>query len=305
AADAVHTRYPEIDISVRTLGIEGEQYAARLHTAGVRQIDLVVNAVNTAYLEKLYAWIRPGRKTLKNEEAATRLLQEQKKALRAFNNTGISVTVITTLYPDNNEDHVEEIARVMAQLGAKDMVIEPYRQEEGAEIFLQYPDEAMMEEARRVCSRHITLKEITTGTVCEFPTVSNVATNDSGTGNMPEPARLFKPTKMRPNIAVVSANGIDVDLHLGQARQILIYGPRADGLVSLLETRPAPESGSGAQRWLALAGKLKDCFAILTSNAGENPRKVLAGEGIRTLMIEGNIEVTVDALYGGGKKRKK
>lgn len=290
-ADAVHTKYPWATLSARTLGIDGAKYAVRLYSAGIRQIDLQVNAVNTAHLEKLYAWIRPGSKTLRLEEAAAILLKEQRKALKGFDNAGIEVSVVTTLYPQNNEEHVEDIAKMMAELGAKNMILEPYHPEDGVDILLSPPDKETMEQARKLCVQHITVKEISVREIYCKPFENQEI--------MPQP------TKERPNVAVVSTNGIDVDLHLGQARQILIYGPRKDGLVSLLATRSAPESGNGDSRWLALAGTLYDCFAILTANTGENPRKVLAGKGITTLIAEDTIEGTVDVLYGGGKKGKR
>ena len=115
---------------------------------------------------------------------------------------------------------------------------------------------------------------------------------------------LPKPGKGRPRVAVVSSGGMDVDLHLGQAKTILIYGPREDGLTCLLETRQAPPAGSGEGRWDQLANTLHDCFALLAASAGERPRAVLAGHGIRVLLTEDNIEGTVDVLYGGGKKKK-
>jgi nitrogen fixation protein NifB len=94
---------------------------------------------------------------------------------------------------------------------------------------------------------------------------------------------------------------MEVDLHLGQAYQVLIYGPREDGLACLLETRPAPEPGS-SDRWEELAERLPDCFAILAASAGERPRNILGDHGITILITDGEIESTVDMLYGGGKK---
>ena len=87
-------------------------------------------------------------------------------------------------------------------------------------------------------------------------------------------------------MAVVSSNGMEVDIHLGQAYQALIYGPREDGLACLLETRPVPEPGSGSERWQVLADTLHDCFAILAASAGESPRRILAEKGITVLITE-------------------
>ncbi len=47
-----------------------------------------------------------------------------------------------------------------------------------------------------------------------------------------------------------------------------------------------------------------DCFALLAASAGQRPREVLGGRGIRVILTEENIEGSVDVLYGGGKKQK-
>jgi nitrogen fixation protein NifB len=72
----------------------------------------------------------------------------------------------------------------------------------------------------------------------------------------------------------------------------------------MLETRQAPDPGSGESRWEQLADTLSDCFALLAASAGQRPREVLGGRGIRVILTEENIEGSVDVLYGGGKKQK-
>ncbi len=98
---------------------------------------------------------------------------------------------------------------------------------------------------------------------------------------------------------------MDVDLHLGHARRVLIYGPREDGLVCLLETRKTPDGGAGSKRWLSLAGTLSDCFAIVVAQAGETPRRILSESGITILITDEYIEGFLDVLYGGVKKKKR
>ncbi|HER63369.1 MAG TPA: hypothetical protein ENO11_05265 [Desulfobacteraceae bacterium] len=116
-----------------------------------------------------------------------------------------------------------------------------------------------------------------------------------------------RPTGARPNVAVLSANGMDIDLHLGQAIKALIYGHREDGLPCLLQARDLPEPGSGDTRWQQVAAILDDCFVLLAAYAGKKPREILASHGLPLLLMEDNVEGTVDALYGGGRegKRKK
>ncbi len=290
--ELIRHHFPSAHFFIRTLGIGGEKYADRLSKAGVTHIDLQVNAITEDILEKLYAWIRPGFKTLRLPDSAKILIAEQRKAVRAFKDAGMTVSVITTVYPENNSDHVESIAHQMAELGADDMVLVPYLPEEGAEIKLSVPDRRLMETLGKRASRYIAISEERN---LSIPIEGAPSTRPG----------LPKPTPQRPNAAVVSSNGMDIDLHLGEATRVLIYGPREDGLACLLCSRPAPEPGGGETRWQSLAASLPDCFVLLAASAGENPRKILARHGIKVLITEDTIEGTVDVLYGGGKKKKK
>jgi nitrogen fixation protein NifB len=262
ALDLIHALYPALPLSLRTIGIGGEKYADRLSKAGVTHADLLVNAVTEDILEKLYAWIRPGVRTVRLPDAAKILIEEQKKAVKAFKDAQMSVSIVTTVYPENNADHVESIAHQMADLGADDMVLVPYRPEEGAEINLAPPEKALMETVNKSASRYIAVSEEPKSAPC------------LGSNKNAVPPGPPRPTKQRPNVAVVSSNGMEVDLHLGEAMRLLIYGPREDGLACLLETRPAPEPGGGGARWETLADILPDCFVLLAASAGENPRKL-------------------------------
>ena len=105
----------------------------------------------------------------------------------------------------------------------------------------------------------------------------------------------------RPNVAVASLTGMKVDLHIGEAWQLLIYGPGEDGLVRMLGARPAPEPGGGEARWKALAEILSDCFALLASGAGTKPIKILEDQGIDVFITEGNIKRPVEILLGREK----
>lgn len=285
-------RSPLARLSLATLGIGGDRLAKELQQAGMAEIRLQVNAVDPVILEKIYAWIRPGLKTLALPEAARILVAEQRQTVLASKEAGLTVTIVTTVFPGYNSHHLEEIARAMTALGADGMVLVPFQTEEyGNDIVLPAVDPAWLADACRRCARHLPVDagESEEGCMTALPTVLS---------------RLPQPTANRPNVAVASSNGCDIDLHLGQTRKFLIYGPRADGLVSLLDTRSAPESGVD-QRWRRLAGILGDCFAILAADAGATPCRELGRAGLVVLRVEDNLEGSVDALYGGGKKGKK
>ncbi|WP_417914822.1 NifB/NifX family molybdenum-iron cluster-binding protein [Candidatus Electronema sp. JM] len=295
ALDLIRAKHPEFSLRVTAAGLGAAALAPKLAERNIAEISLQVEAVAAEIAEKIYTWIRPGKRTLPLAEAAAILISEQEKAVAALAQAGLKVTIQTTVYPGINDEHVTAIAEKMVQLGASSMTLLPFTpvpEEEGAPPACSV---AVLDQAKAAAAAHLALAEYD-ATLLTPP----------GSGTAFAGTLLPKPTKERPNVAVVSSSGMEVDLHLGQAEKILIYGPRGgDELPSLLTVRDAQEAGAGTSRWETLAREcLFDCFALLAAKAGENPQKVLAEQGIKVLLAEDSIDGLVDVLYGGGKKQK-
>ena len=265
-------------LSVTCLGLGAAALAEELSRLGVTKVNLLVDTIDPETAAKLYAWIRPGKKTMALSKVAPLLIADQAQAVKDLSAAGIEVVVRTTVYQDINTNEIVMIAEKMATLGARSMELD----------------------ARE--NYNTLIKQ----TATHLPTTQVGNHADLLPQGMPKPTEhssMPKPSKDRPNVAVVSSNGMDVDMHLGQAGQVLIYGPRQDGLACLLETRATPPSGVPG-RWQALADLLHDCFALLASHAGDTPRRELNGRDIKVILTEDNVEGLVDVLYGGGKKGK-
>jgi nitrogen fixation protein NifB len=291
----IRNRFPQLPIGLLTMGIGGAELAGELIQNGVSYIEIQVEGVRREILEKIYAWIRPGAKTIKLKEGAELLLKEQRSAVSAFKFHGIKVVILTTLYPGCNVDHVTKISAEMMELGADGMALLPYFAEPDAEVELEEPG---VEAVSAACAKAAAYLPPVTSLLVRQTGITR-RTDDYHKNDKP------RPSPQRPNAAVVSSNGIEVDLHLGHAGQFLVYGPRADGLVCLLETRKAPQPGSGNTRWQLAGDILKDCFVLLTASAGTKPCALLAEQGITVVISEENIEGVIDVLYGGGKKKKR
>ncbi|MDD2464933.1 MAG: NifB/NifX family molybdenum-iron cluster-binding protein [Desulfobulbus sp.] len=295
----VHQHYPDLSIGMTTLGLGGAEHAASLAEAGLNSVTLLIDAQDTETAEKLYAWIRPGKKTVSLKTVAPLLVEEQPKAVKAFSEAGVEVAIRTTVYPGINAHQIVTLAENMAELGAKTMELVPFECGPELEDAPTPPTRVHMEQIAKLTSQYLpTTSQLVGVEECECASscgCGSKATVDIG---------LPTPTKDRPRVAVASGSGMDVDLHLGQTKIFLIYGPREDGLNCLLETRQAPPAGSGESRWDELAETLHDCFALLAASAGQRPREVLGAHGIRVFLTEENIEGTVDVLYGGGKQKK-
>ncbi len=293
--ESIQSRFPALPLGLLTMGIGSAPLAADLAKSGVSYIEMKVEGVRREILEKIYAWIRPGAKTVRLKEAAEFLLSEQRSAVSALKFHGIKVVVLTTLYPGCNVDHVAKISTEMMELGADGMALLPYSPEPDCEVKLDRPSDKAISNAGAKAAAHL-------------PLVSSLLSQQGKNPCMPEETQVPgrpKPTLERPNAAVVSSNGIEIDLHLGHAGQFLVYGPRADGLICLLEARKAPHPGQGNQRWKVIGDTLKDCFVLLAASAGNKPRSLLADQGLPLIISEENIEGLIDVLYDGGKKKKK
>ncbi|OGQ98171.1 MAG: hypothetical protein A2505_11285 [Deltaproteobacteria bacterium RIFOXYD12_FULL_55_16] len=141
--------------------------------------------------------------------------------------------------------------------------------------------------------------------IIPFPKPGGPCSDGAARDNKAAEAGLLpRPTAQRPNLALVSSNGREIDLHLGEAIRTLVYGPREDGVLCLLGIQDAPEPGGGSRRWEELAASLHDCFALLAVSAGESPKRILAERGISLLLAEGEIGPLVRLLYGRGKQEK-
>lgn len=292
----IRQKYPDVCFALRTLGMGGAKYAQALAEAGVAYVELVMDAVTVDTLTNMYLWIRPGRKTLPMAKAAALLFEEQRHAVEAFKKHNITVCGSVTLYPECNLDQVTPVCELLKELGADAVAVQPAKEEPDNEGGVSSLDD------ETVAGLVLQAAEL-------LPVVNSllVYQSENSVGDEQASCRNDHPvaTKERPNVAVASSDGMDVNLHLGQAAKILIYGPRGrDALPCLLETRDAPESGGGQGRWQALAEKLPDCFVLLAAGAGESPRKILGENGLRVIVLNDAIEGCVDVLYGGGKKGK-
>jgi len=285
------SHYPSIALGITTLGLGLADCVAKLKEKGVSRVTLLVDAGTPQTAQALYSWIRPGKRNIPLAKGVEILLAEQAAGITACREAGLQVIVQTSVYAGINEQEIEEIARRVHGLGATSLLLSPGKGWVQEDHPLDLPSAELMTELAERASQY--------GPVVQLgeTTEQNDIPSEAG-------ASLPRPSKERPNVAVLSANGMDIDLHLGQAIKALIYGPREDGLPCLLEARDLPEPGSGDSRWQRLAEVLDDCFVLLAASAGQKPRDILGRLGLSLLLLEENVEGTVDVLYGGGKKGK-
>lgn len=275
----VRAGHPEIGTCLTTIGLGGQDWAEELGRLGLTRVTLLVDTASLAAADRLYAWIRPGTKTLPRATALPLLLEQQVEAVRSFTRVGVGVDILTTVRRGVNDHEVGIIAREMAALGAASMRVCLAEGLDDPELLARLRAEA-----------------------AEFlPETQDEQILETGVGALAAMPRHPVPAGARPFVAVTSGDAMEVDMHLGQAPQFLIYGPK-NGAVGLIGTRPAPAPGSGAARWEGVAEILSDCAYLLTASVGQKPREVLESKGLTVIVAEGGVDGLVDGLYGGGKK---
>jgi nitrogen fixation protein NifB len=296
----VREAHPEMLLCVASNGLAVPPYADELASLGVSHVTLTVNAVDPAVGAQIYAWVRDRKRIYRGEAAARLLWERQTEAILALKRRGVTVKINTIIVPGVNDGHVVEIARQVAALGADIANCVPLYPVVGTEFAAVPPPSAPEVAAIRAeVARHLPIMEHCTR--CRADAV----------GLLGEPMRAdveicllqaamapLSGEEDRPYVAVATLEGVLVNQHLGEARQIAVFG-RNEGGFYQVEMRPAPPPGGGSRRWAALAEALGDCRAMLVASAGEAPCAALAEHGIKVVMMEGLIEDGLRAVYRG------
>ncbi len=262
-------------VSLTCLGFSGVECGVKLLQYDVRKITVLVDTINHATAMGMYQWLRPGKKNIPLAQGAELLIAEQEETIKNMVESGLEVVVRTEVIAGVNDGEIVEIAEKMASFGVKNMEL------------------IGGEQVASELKPYLNAKVITAEAPMPPPGTPDACSSE----DMP------KPSTEHPYVAVASSDGMDVNIHLGQAEKLLIYGAREDGLPCLIETRDVLRDG-GENRWQDLANLLSDCFVMLASHAGKAPREQLATAGIKVILVEDQIEGLVDVLFGGGKKKK-
>jgi nitrogen fixation protein NifB len=300
----VREAYPEMLLCVASNGLGLPPHAEALGKLAVSHVTLTVNATDPQVGAKIYAWIRDGKKVYRGLPAAELLWTRQVEAIRLLKQHDVVVKINTIIIPGVNDDHVVEVARRVADLGADIANCVPLYPVQGTpfgELESPSPD--------RVAAIRADVAQL-------LPIMSHCTRcRADAVGLLGEPIRPemeiallqaaggpLNPAEDRPYVAVATLEGVLVNQHLGEADQLSIYAREERGF-RLIEQRRTPPAGSGSQRWTDLAQTLQDCRAVLVASAGQAPRQALVDRGIKLVMMEGLIDEGLDAVFRGEEIR--
>ena len=298
----VRARFPKMMLCLASNGLHIGPHIEELAALEVTHVTITINAVDSLIGALVYKWVRDGERPLKGEEAAALLIERQLEAVGRLAHAGVLVKVNSIVIPGVNDTHIPEIARTAKSLGATIMNCIPLCPvEDTAFEHLHEPDGLMMARVRLQSGE--SLPQMSHCARCRADAVGLLGQDQS----LEFAETLESYTTMqtpidtsRPHIAVATQEGMLVNLHLGEARKVIIYGhdPETDEY-EILDVRELPPPGTGDDRWKQLAHNLRDCRALLVSAAGPRPKQIIEGFGLAIIEMEGLIEEGLEALFHG------
>lgn len=296
-----HKRFPEMLLCLASNGLGIGPYIDELATMNVSHVTITITAVDPKIGAKIYSWIRDGKRPVRGLEAAELLLERQLDAVRRLKERGIVVKINSIIIPGVNDQHIPEIAKVVGEMGVDIMNCMPLVPVAGA-VFeeLPAPDSAMTARVRLQSGLH--LPQMIHCARCRADAVGLI--NEQMSGEQMETINRFARRavdvgKTRPYVAVATREGALVNMHLGEAARVLVYGQdeSTESGFKFIEIRRSPGPGNGKGRWTELADMLHDCRAFLVNAAGPSPKNALEDRGIEVVEMEGLIEEGLAAIY--------
>lgn len=300
----VRRQFPDLMLCVATNGLNVGPYVNELAQLKVSHVTVTMTAIDPKIGAKIYAWVRDGKRPLRGEAGAGLLITRQLDAIAELKARGLVVKVNSILVPGINENHIPEIARLVANLGVDIMNVMPLAHVDDAAFADITPPDALMTARTRIASG-LHLPQMSHCARCRADAAGLI--NEPMTSDKIKtleyystlPANTGEDLSQRPCVAVATLEGVLVNQHLGEADQILIFqeNPSQAGAFSLKEIRRAPAKGGGEERWTELANTLSDCRAFLVLAAGQSPVRALGNAGVRVIEMEGLIEEGLRAIY--------
>lgn len=300
--DMVNKEYPEMLLCLASNGLKLPDYLDDIAKFNVSHVSITINAIDLAISEKIYAWVRFGKKSLPPEKGVKLLLEKQLESVAGLKERGVIVKVNTIVLPGINDHHVTDIAREMAKMDVDLLNCMAYYPNEGSNFsHLREPTREEIARIQAAAQRYIPqmkhckrCRADAVGILGEEP---DKVLMDSlkECASMEETPEIEIANFARPYVAVATREGVLVNQHLGEATELAIYDTSEEEVV-LVETRSVPRPGGAGARWLAVAEQLKDCHLILVSDVGETPKNLLTEEGFEILMVNGLIQEVIDAV---------
>jgi nitrogen fixation protein NifB len=296
----VQQEFPEMLTCLSTNGVNLKPYVSTLAKYGVSHVTITINSLDPEVLGKIYHWVRADKKVFRGEHAGEVIINKQLACIPLLKAHRITVKINTIVIPGINDHCIRDVAKKTAELGADVMNCIPlYPNKNTPFENFPAPTHNEMQAIRSDVLKYI--KPMTHCARCRADAAGLLGKDYKGTVDM---LREYAGKSLNPEeeeriyVAVASFEGMLVNQHLGEAKELFIYKETPKGY-RFVEKRTTPPSGDGERRWLALSKTLKDCKALLAGGAGSSPVRVLQASGIRVIQMTGLIDSGLDVVYKG------
>lgn len=296
----VRRRFPKMMLCLASNGLHIGPYIQELAELEVTHVTITINAVDPMIGALVYRWVRDQDQPFKGEQGAALMIERQLDAVAQLASLGVLVKINAIVIPGVNDRHIPEIASVTKSLGAQLMNCIPLCPVEDTPFEnLTEPDGIMMARVRLQSGQH--MPQMSHCARCRADAVGLLGEDQS----LDYAQTLASYTTMnvtidtsRPYVAVATQEGMLVNLHLGEATKVIIYGYHADtDEYEIVDVRNLPPTGGGDDRWKKLAAELRDCRAVLVSASGPRPKQIIEGFGLPVIEMEGLIEEGLEAIF--------
>jgi len=285
-------------------GLDIYPYIDDLERLGVKHVTLTINGMSLDVLEKIYSWVRFGKRVYRGRKAAEILHENQMKALKKLGEKNFIVKVNMVLIPGINASDVEAVAKVAAGNNASVMNLIPLKPVKDTPFQnVGEPSHTEINELRKVIEKY--LKPMTHCARCRADAAGLLGKDLSDTSELLKYYANMQIGKAAGNkrVAVASNEGIMVNLHLGEAPFFYIF-EEENGEYKFIEQRTTPSPGEGDARWVRLGEILSDCRGVLVAGIGAKPTRTLEGKfGLRVIEMTGLIGDGLDAIFKGKEIR--
>ena len=109
---------PDIKLCVSTNGLALPDAVEELSRHNIDHVTITINCVDPEVGAKIYPWIFWNNKRIKGKKGAKILIEQQQKGLEMLVAKGILVKVNSVMIPGINDEHLQEVSRIVKSKGA-------------------------------------------------------------------------------------------------------------------------------------------------------------------------------------------
>jgi len=109
---------PDIKLCVSTNGLALPESVEELAKHNIDHVTITINCVDPEVGAKIYPWVFWENRRIKGVRGAKILIEQQQKGLEMLTERGILVKVNSVMIPGINDEHLQEVSRIVKSKGA-------------------------------------------------------------------------------------------------------------------------------------------------------------------------------------------